>query len=287
MSGEVELYGRIFVRGDIRAITGLHIGRGREALEIGGMDNPVVRDPLTNRPYIPGSSLKGKMRSLWEKMTGAEQNWSLTRGRRIKPGQRQPKEVVIHLCSTKDEYRQCPVCQIYGVMGQSEASFPTRLVIRDVLLSDDEADRLEQEAHTDISYIEVKWEAAIDRVTSAATPRPMERVPADTCFEGLEMVFSIYEPDDLGRFVYVLEAMQLLQDDYLGGLGSRGSGKVVFENLRINARSRQDYGHEKKWPEMPPATDEKTQVSLVLEEPNREKLVAWLKDQISFEPYGT
>jgi len=81
--------------------------------------------------------------------------------------------------------------------------------------------------------------------------------------------------------------MQLLQDDYLGGLGSRGSGKVVFENLSISIRSRQDYGHEETWMEMPEAADGGTQVSLVLKEPNREKLVAWLKDQISFEPYGT
>ena len=286
MSGKVELYGRIFVRGDIRAITGLHIGRGREALEIGGLDNPVVRDPLTNRPYIPGSSLKGKMRSLWEKMTGSKQNWSLTRGREIEPGEREPKEVVIHLCNKQSEYRKCPVCQIYGVMGQSEASFPTRLIVRDVLLSDDEADRLEQ-AHTDLPYAEVKWEAAIDRVTSAATPRPMERIPADTLFEGLEMIFSVYDPGDLARFVYVLEAMQLLQDDYVGGLGSRGSGKVVFDNLSISIRSRKDYGREEKWAELPEATDGETQVSLVLREGNREKLVTWLEEQISFEPYGT
>jgi CRISPR-associated protein Csm3 len=280
MSAEtvVNLYGRVFVRGDIRAVTGLHIGRGKEALEIGGVDNPVVRDPLTNRPYVPGSSLKGKMRSLWEKMTGAKQNFLI--------GRIKGKEVRLHVCDDLVAYQCCPVCPIYGVPGDKGSSNPTRLVVRDVLLSDDEAERLENEAHTDLPYTEVKWEAAIDRVTSAATPRPMERVPAGTCFEGLEMVFSIYEADDLERFVHVLQAMQLLQDDYLGGLGSRGSGKVVFEHLSISIRSRQDYGHEETWMEMPEAADGGTQVSLVLKEPNREKLVAWLKDQISFEPYG-
>jgi len=274
----VNLYGRIFVRGDIRVVTGLHIGRGKEGLEIGGVDNPVVRDPLTNRPYIPGSSLKGKMRSLWEKMTGADQNFLI--------GRIKGKEVRIHVCENLGAYKDCPVCPIYGVPGDKGSSNPTRLVVRDVLLNDTEADRLEQQAHTDLPYTEVKWEAAIDRITSAATPRPMERVPAGTCFESLEMVFSIYDPNDLQRFVHVLEAMQLLQDDYLGGLGSRGSGKVVFENLSINVRSRQDYGDEKEWGEMPKATKEKTQVSLVLEESNRGKLAAWLKEQISFEPYG-
>jgi CRISPR-associated protein Csm3 len=278
MSSKVDLYGRIFVRGDIRAITGLHIGRGKEALEIGGVENAVVRDSLTNRPYIPGSSLKGKMRSLWEKMTGADQNFLI--------GRIKGKEVRVHVCEELKAYQQCPVCPIYGVPGDKGSSNPTRLIVRDVLLSDAEADRLDQEAHTDLPYAEVKWEAAIDRVTSAATPRPMERVPADTRFEGIEMVFSVYEPDDRDRFIHVLEAMQLLQDDYLGGLGSRGSGKIVFENLTVSVRSRENYGHQEEWPKMPTATKEDTQVSLVLKTLHREKLVTWLKEKIPCKSYG-
>jgi CRISPR-associated protein Csm3 len=283
----VNLYGRIFVRGEIKAITGLHIGGSPTALAIGGVENPVIRDALTNRPYIPGSSLKGKMRSLWEKMTGAEQNWSLTRGRRIKPGQRQSKEVVIHLCDTEDEYQQCPVCQIYGVMGQSEASFPTRLVVRDVSLSDVEAERLEKEAHTDLPYTEVKWEAAIDRVTSAAVPRPMERVPAGAMFDGFELVFSVYDQGDLERFVNVFEAMQLLEDDYLGGQGSRGSGKILFQDLSVSCRTRNSYGDKKDWEEMPSVDEEKdeSQVAEVLNAENRKNLLEWLKDKIRFEDY--
>jgi CRISPR-associated protein Csm3 len=271
---KVELYGRVFIQGDIRVVTGLHIGGASAGLAIGGVDNPVIRDAQTGRPYVPGSSLRGKMRSLWEKMTGAPQNWPIGKGVRI------------HVCEKTHEYSNCPVCQIYGVPGQLEASFPTRLVVRDIFLGEESEKRLREQAQTDLPYTEVKWEAAIDRVTSAATPRQIERVPADTRFDGLEMVFSIYEPGDLDRFVHILEAMQLLQDDYLGGLGSRGSGKVVFENLSVSVRSRQNYGHEEKWAEMPGAADGETQVSLVLKEPNREKLVAWLKEQISFEPYG-
>ncbi|MBN1815274.1 MAG: type III-A CRISPR-associated RAMP protein Csm3 [Anaerolineae bacterium] len=271
---KVELYGRVFIRGDIRVVTGLHIGGSPAGLAIGGVDNPVIRDAQTGYPYVPGSSLRGKMRSLWEKMTGASQNWAIGKGVRI------------HVCEKAGDYKTCPVCQIYGVPGQLEASFPTRLVVRDVFLGRESERRLREQAQTDLPYTEVKWEAAIDRVTSAATPRQIERVPADTRFEGLEMVFSVYDPGDLARFVHVLEAMQLLQDDYLGGLGSRGSGKIVFENLGISVRSRQDYGDEKRWDEIPQATEDKTQVSLVLGQSNREKLVAWLKGQISFEPYG-
>jgi CRISPR-associated protein Csm3 len=285
MTEKVDLYGRIFVRGKIKAMTGLHIGGSPTALAIGAVENPVIRDALTNRPYIPGSSLKGKMRSLWEKMTGAEQNWSLTRGRRIKPRERQPKEVVIHLCDTKDEYQQCPVCQIYGVMGQSDASFPTRLVMRDVLLSDTEAERLDREAHTDLPYTEVKYEAVIDRVTSAAVPRPMERVPAGTVFEGFELVFSVYDVADLERFVNVFEAMQLLEDDYLGGQGSRGSGKIMFTDLSIQCRARNTYGVEEAWEEMPQTANPESQVAQVLKLDKRQALVRWLRDKVKIEDY--
>jgi CRISPR-associated protein Csm3 len=271
---KVELYGRVFVRGDLRVVTGLHIGGSPASLAIGGVDNPVIRDAQTGRPYVPGSSLRGKMRSLWEKMTGVSQNWPIGKGVRI------------HVCEKAQDYEACPVCQIYGVPGQLEASFPTRLIVRDVFLGLESERRLREQAQTDLPYTEVKWEAAIDRVTSAATPRQIERVPADTRFEGLEMIFSVYDPGDLERFVHVLEAMQLLQDDYLGGLGSRGSGKIVFENLSISVRSRQDYGQEGPWKEIPQATGEKSQVGLALEEPNRQGLVTWLKDSISFGPYG-
>jgi CRISPR-associated protein Csm3 len=273
MSEKVELYGRIFVRGDIRAVTGLHIGCGKEKLEIGGVDNSVVRDPLTNRPYIPGSSLKGKMRSLWEKMTGRKQNFLI--------GRIKGKEVRVHVCEELEAYQGCPVCPIYGVPGDKGSSNPTRLVVRDVLLSEAEADRLEDEAHTDLPYTEVKWEAAIDRVTSAAVPRPMERVPAGAVFNGFEAVFSVYEEDDLKRFVNVFEAMQLLEDDYLGGQGSRGSGKVRFEGMRLFCRNRNDYATEIPWKETP--EENKVGVSDVLT--RKDALLKWLKDNIKFEDY--
>jgi CRISPR-associated protein Csm3 len=172
-------------------------------------------------------------------------------------------------------------------MGQSEASFPTRLVVRDVFLSDAEAKRLEKEAHTDLPYTEVKWEAAIDRVTSAAVPRPMERVPAGAVFDGFELVFSVYDEGDLKRFVDVFEAMQLLEDDYLGGQGSRGSGKILFQGLSVSCRARNSYGHKEPWEAMPTVDEEKgeSQVAKVLETENRQALLEWLERNIQFEDY--
>lgn len=221
----IKLYGRIILSGQIEARTGLHIGGSPSALAIGGVDLPVIRNPLNQEPYIPGSSLKGKMRSLWEKTTGVRQNWPIGKG------------VNIHVCDKKADYEQCKVCQIYGTMGQSEASFPTRIVVRDVPLNPASM----KGAKTDLPFSEVKWEATIDRVTSAATPRQIERVPAGTIFHDMQIVFNIYTAGDHKRFLDVLTALQLVEDDYLGGHGSRGSGRVQFQKLVLTCKAAEHY----------------------------------------------
>jgi CRISPR-associated protein Csm3 len=62
------LLGKISIKSTLLVETGLHIGGGGETLDIGGVDKPVIRDPLSNQPYLPGSSLKGKMRSILERL---------------------------------------------------------------------------------------------------------------------------------------------------------------------------------------------------------------------------
>ncbi|GAB4532380.1 MAG: type III-A CRISPR-associated RAMP protein Csm3 [Anaerolineae bacterium] len=270
----VNLYGRVFLRGSIQAATGLHIGGSPATMAIGGVDNPVIRDAVTNQPYVPGSSLRGKMRSLWEKSTGVPQNWPIGKG------------VKIHICEKAEDYHGCPVCQIYGVPGQLEASYPTRLFVRDMFLSEESARQLREDLRTDLPYTEVKWEAAIDRVTSAATPRQIERVPAGAVFEGMEMVFSVYDASDLDRFIHVIEAMQLLEDDYLGGLGSRGSGKIRFESVRLSlraTRSSDGYGEEIHWPDGGDK-DQGFSVGELLK--RRAEIIAWLKDNLPLVPYN-
>ena len=250
----VTLHGRVFITGDIKVVTGLHIGGAAGALEVGGVDSPIIREPLTNRPYVPGSSLRGKMRSLTEKRAGALQNFRIGKG------------VHVHVCRTANDrgkelppeqqpYNRCPVCAVFGVPGDQYANAPTRLVVRDVSLSDASARELEG-AQTDLPFSEVKWEATIDRVTSAAVPRQIERVPAGAVFDDFEMVYSIYHEDDIARLVTVVEAMQLLEDDYLGGLGTRGGGKITFQNLSVRSRSSQNYGEKVRWPQELTSTEE-------------------------------
>ncbi len=181
---KVTLQGRVIIVGDIVAVTGMHIGGAAGALEIGGVDSPVIRNPLDNRPYLPGSSLRGKMRSLTERLHGSEQNFYVNRAR--------GKEVLVHTCQAgkppdtakdKDEdaanmeawrktytgkFNDCPVCSIFGVTGDEPVPHPTSLIVRDAHLSKASADALDK-AQTDFPYTEIKWEATIDRVTSAAT----------------------------------------------------------------------------------------------------------------------
>ncbi|HIP87100.1 MAG TPA: type III-A CRISPR-associated RAMP protein Csm3 [Anaerolineales bacterium] len=245
-SKKIQLKGRVFITFKIKAETGLHIGGSDTGIEIGGVDKSIIRDPLTNRPYIPGSSLRGKMRSLLEKHLGLPQN------RRI-------GQTFIHTCSEPEDYSGCDVCQIFGVPGELTFATPTRLVVRDVHLTDDSVKELEEEAHTDLPYTEIKTEVSIDRVTSAANPRQIERVPAGSVFGPAELVYSVYKGTDgngntiadpqadVERLGKVIEALQLLEDDYLGGLGSRGSGKVKLQDIRVGVRGNGDYLTAPKW----------------------------------------
>jgi len=243
----IQLTGRIFLEFELKIQSGLHIGGSDEGISIGGVDKTVIRDPLTNRPYIPGSSLRGKIRSLMEKYTGAEQNNPIGNNVKIHScgaGVRENDEEGMRRAT--EAYKKCPICQIFGVPGERKFSSPTRLIVRDIQLTDKSAEDLNK-LRTDLPYTEVKTEVAIDRVTSAASPRQMERVPAGAVFGPAEMVYSLYDhngsgsADDLKRFKTVITGLQLLEDDYLGGLGSRGSGKVALSNIAVKVKSAARY----------------------------------------------
>jgi CRISPR-associated protein Csm3 len=227
---DINLYGRVFIHANIKTLTGLHIGGSSTGLEIGGLDKAVIRNPLDRRPYIPGSSLRGKMRSQTEKVLGLRQNNRIA-------------QVTIHTCKNEQDYTAeggCPVCHVFGVPAEIGYSGPTRLIVRDVQLTDKSAEALSK-ANTELAYAELKTEVAIDRVTSAASPRNMERVPAGSVFGPAELVFSVYEVADYDRLKVVIDALQLVEDDYLGGAGSRGSGKISFIEIKVSTRRRNNY----------------------------------------------
>lgn len=238
----IQLQGKLFVTGEIETATGLHIGGSAGELDIGGVDNPVIRNPLTHEPYIPGSSLRGKMRSLLDRHLDRPLNKFIRRG---------SPQVRVHECDRFVDYKECSVCQVFGVAPSRgmEDTMPTRLIVRDALLTAETRKRFD-EIDTDMPYTEVKTEVAIDRITSAATPRQNERVPAEATFGPMEIVHSLYTLDtdpaesidrEIALFDTVLKGMELLEDDYLGGSGSRGSGKIAFRGLRLTFKSRNYY----------------------------------------------
>jgi len=208
------ILGKVLIKGTIFCDTGLHIGGSQENLDIGGIDSPVLRDPLTRRPYIPGSSLKGKMRALFERTANKKFN------------RHSGQEVYRHECSDP----ACDVCRLFGATGgKAGENLPARLIVRDCKLSDDSEKEL-RKIDTGLQYTEWKFENALDRVTAAANPRQLERVPAGAEFE-FEMVYNVETEDksevkeDLSN---LLDVMRLVEDDFIGGHGSRGYGKISF-----------------------------------------------------------
>ena len=199
----IKLEKKIIYTGTIELLTGLHIGGTNAALNIGGPDKFVVRNPINNIPYIPGSSLKGKMRALVEIVNGETNGGKPTNDPHSKAG------------------------ALFGISGDSDESKPSRLIVRDCELDVNACDF----SNTDLPYTESKTEVAIDRVTSKANPRTFERVPAGAKFK-LNMVLNIFEGEDEQALKATLnQAIKLLEDDYLGGHGSRGYGQVKIHLL--------------------------------------------------------
>ncbi len=224
---ERPILGKVIISGILYCHTGLHIGASRENLEIGAIDSPVVRDPITREPYIPGSSLKGKMRSLLEKVLLLPLN---------RNGGTSKNPIWRHECDTKVQAKACKLCRLFGSTGKGGGgNWPARLIVRDAFLTEDSLKKLE-EIDTGLLYTEWKWENSLDRVTAAANPRQLERVPCGTEFN-FEMVYTVDSVNDLEEDLKNIKiALELLKMDYLGGHGSRGYGQIEMKELEFNVK---------------------------------------------------
>lgn len=224
---------KIFVRGTLRAQTGLHIGGNSVGMAIGGADHVVVRNPLNNEPYVPGSSLRGKMRALLERVRGLESESNGEGGFRI------------HKTSKGDEALfgwdpNTKLGRLFGVAADKGGT-PTRLIVRDAPLTPESAERLKNAPNTDMPMTEVKTEVWIDRITSAANPRQTERVPAGAEF-AFELILTLVGGDDPAEYLnLVYEGLRLVEADTLGGKGSRGYGQVKFTVREVVARTAAQY----------------------------------------------
>jgi CRISPR-associated protein Csm3 len=237
---ELKFIGKLILEGDLYCETGLHIGAGKGSLEIGGADNPVIKDAF-GRPYVPGSSLRGKVRSLLEQSGGAA-----VPGELVYLSKRKGQEVRIHQSDRPDD----EICLLFGrnpgrlerVTGESldsSTSTPARLTVYDAPLDSDSITPQMRE-NLDDELTEVKSENAIDRITSQANPRTLERVPAGSRFH-VRFVLDVLCEEDKSLAAKLLEGLRLLEDDALGGGGSRGSGRIRFANLKLTWRNRGFY----------------------------------------------
>ncbi|NPA14325.1 MAG: type III-A CRISPR-associated RAMP protein Csm3 [Aquificae bacterium] len=263
----LSLKGTVVIKYRLRLKTGLHIGGAKDAFEIGGIDNPVIklsaelnlgdRTIPKGAPYIPGSSLKGKIRSLLE--------WSIREPKGLKG---EVKTSVEYMYEKANGDRQeagkpcdcgtCSICKIFGVSNVktletiaekdiSKLPGPPRVEFSEAYPTEESINKLKQQLGEGL-YTELKMENVLNRITSESMNlRTNERVPAGVEFEG-EITFDIYSEEDLELLSKLLQGLLQLENTYLGGSGSRGYGRVKFTELNIIVRG-QDYwekGQEKE-----------------------------------------
>lgn len=204
------MYSKLEITGKIEVLTGMHIGGSKEFSAIGAVDSPVIRDTYSNLPFIPGSTLKGKLRYLLQE----------------KYGEKAKDERTTH---NDDDIR---VKRLFGASNDKSGEEPmkSRLYFSDSFISNEES--LKKIGLDEMT--EVKFENTINRFTAIANPRQIERV-----IRGVEFDMSIIYNAEIDSEVeedikHLKEAFTLLEYDYLGGSGSRGYGKVKIKDLRLD-----------------------------------------------------
>ncbi|MEB7816244.1 type III-A CRISPR-associated RAMP protein Csm3 [Mammaliicoccus sciuri] len=199
------MYSKLKITGKIEVVTGLHIGGGGESSMIGAIDSPVVRDLQTKMPIIPGSSIKGKMRTLLAKKYG------------LKLSQESHNDDV-------DE-----VLRLFGSSKKGNIK-RARLQISDAFYSENTKSYFQK---NDISFTETKFENTINRLTAVANPRQIERVTRGSEFD-FTFIYNVEDESEIeSDFQNIKDAIHLLENDYLGGGGTRGNGRVLFKDVKV------------------------------------------------------
>lgn len=230
--------------------TGLRIGGGDADMQIGGVDSPVIKHPITLLPYIPGSSLKGKIRSLLEWRSGAIGKADF-KGNPM-TGPLSPKSL-----EKGDENEELikSILWLFGVSADrreprtgtdyDKSVRLARLSFSDSQMTQEWQNKIDENGWP---VTEIKYENAINRVTSVADGglRQIERIPAQTQFD-FKVTMRIFNGDNERVFINtLLDGLALLEKDSLGGYGSRGYGKIVFNSLQINGEDYQQIFDERK-----------------------------------------
>ena len=203
------MYSKIKITGTINVETGMHIGASDGFSVIGAVDSPVAKDALSRIPYIPGSSLKGKIRSLVAKAYS---------DRGIAP---------------KFNDQDDKVTRLFGAgAGNNNHPKPSRLIFSDMIMENIE--ELKKNGVEDGT--EVKEENTINPITAEANPRQIERVVRGAKFP-MTIIYNAekeHEEEMLEDIETLALGLKLLSYDYIGGHGSRGYGRVTIDNINAD-----------------------------------------------------
>ena len=197
----MKIIKNIKLKFDLDLLSGLHIGSGKDAIKIGGIDSYVIKNPINEQPYIPGSSLKGKMRSLIEANTEKNQ-----------------ENMILKIFDR-------------GADATTDQEI-TRIIVRDLFMNDYWQSKFNESKKNGTPFMEEKAENKIDRNSAIATPRFIERVPAEISFNG-EIILKILEGEENEEELMknlIIKSLELIESDALGGSGSRGYGQIKINN---------------------------------------------------------
>lgn len=189
----------------LKLLSGLYIGGNDNGFDIGGADSDVIRNPLTNKPYIPGSSIKGKLKSLLKY--------------HIKEVDRTEKDIF---------FKDSNITNIFEPIDKGNIKI-TRAIFRDLSLTVESETELQNILGTGC-FTEIKAENKVNPISGKSdSPRFIERVPAGAIFEG-EIVLNVFDGDNKEIMMEnIKKSLKLLEMNYLGGNGTRGYGRVKVE----------------------------------------------------------
>ena len=236
MGKELKLKKVLLLEGNLVAETGLRIGTGKASLTIGDIDMTTVKDPKTGLPYIPGSSIKGKLRSTITKMKkdlAPLKEYYESKGKseaQLKElGWKKIQDIWIHDCSKTE----CEICTVYGSSAENNTRGPTRIKVFDAPAVGIWKDEKINQIHNPDELLEIKSENTLDVLTAHSVPRTVERVSAGTVFK-FKLAFEVYNDEDEKLFTqYVIDPLKVILREGIGSSTSRGYGKLRLENVTI------------------------------------------------------
>lgn len=212
MNNMKTILDKLVIKAELKLLTGMHIGKSNDFAPIGAVDSVIITDPLTSQPIIPGSTLKGKLRTMLAKL-------ETTEGSLLK----------------KHDNDNEIIKRLFGA--SNPEIIESRLQFYDIFLNN--AKELEEKV-TDLRYTEIKFENTINRTTAVANPRQLERIPAGAKFN-FKLVYNYEDETDLKEdFENIAKALKMIQLDYIGGSGTRGYGKVAFSNFTVECAKLKD-----------------------------------------------